>query len=116
MYLFTLLTSLLPARLQPAAKAITPAIIAAGAVVGEWVKTGSLDSAELLTALIGGVTALFVYFVPNARPTDTTKHLDTDAAAVRQSIADGKTSTQTGLREMSSLTRQALGHYGITAK
>lgn len=65
MFLFTLLTSLLPARLQGAAKAVYPALLTVVAVLGQWVKTGAFDSAELLTALIGGATAVIVYYTPN---------------------------------------------------
>lgn len=65
MYLFTLLTRLLPARLQPYAKAVYPALGAIVAVAVQWVATGEFDRAEFATAVSGVAAALLAYAPPN---------------------------------------------------
>ena len=56
---------MLPASLQPYAKAASPAILTLIAVVGHWIATGEFDRAETATAVTGGLSALVSYLVPN---------------------------------------------------
>lgn len=65
MYLLNLLTGLLPARLQPYAKAVYPTIVTAAAVGVQWVNSGALDVDELKTAAVGAFAALLTLGVPN---------------------------------------------------
>lgn len=52
--------------LASARKAIAPAVLATGAVIGQWIASGDLDVTELRTALAGGFVALVVWAVPNS--------------------------------------------------
>lgn len=70
MHLFNLLVALLPTRLQGAAKAVYPTIVTLFGVAAQWVATGAFDTAELATAVSGGVLAILVYVLPN-RPAPT---------------------------------------------
>lgn len=65
MYLLSKLTALLPAPLQPYAKAAWPAVITAVGVGVSWVSTGNLDVAEIRAAIGGGLLALVTLGVPN---------------------------------------------------
>lgn len=65
MFLLSKLTALLPAGLQPLAKAVWPAIGTLAAVAVQWIATGEFDRAELTTAITGLVAALVTYGVPN---------------------------------------------------
>jgi hypothetical protein len=70
MFLLSKLTNLLPKKARPYAKALWPSIGALVAVGVQVVSTGNFDSAELATALTGGLGALVTLAVPNhtARP------------------------------------------------
>lgn len=65
MYLLNLLTSLLPARLQPYAKAVIPAAATALAVGAHWAVTGEFNSTEVKTAVEGAVLSLLAFLFPN---------------------------------------------------
>lgn len=69
MFLFNLFVALLPAKLQPAAKAVYPAIATIVGVATQWVASGEFDTAELRTAIVGAVGSLLVYLIPNKQPT-----------------------------------------------
>lgn len=46
-------------------KALAPAVLALVAILTQWIASGSLNAAELRTAIAGIVTATAVYFIPN---------------------------------------------------
>lgn len=52
--------------LKPYAKAIAPFVLTVVTVLVNWVFTGALDATELHLAIIGAVTSLVTYLVPNA--------------------------------------------------
>jgi hypothetical protein len=59
------LVARLPLSLQPYAKALVPAAVAAVAAVSSWLVSGAFDGAELWTALGGAVTSILVYATRN---------------------------------------------------
>jgi hypothetical protein len=59
------LVDLLPARLQPVAKALVPGVVTVAAVGWQWADTGTLDTGELTTAVLGLVTVLLTFLIPN---------------------------------------------------
>lgn len=65
MSLLEKLTNALPASLQPYAKAVTPAVLTLVAVGVQWVNSGVFDQDEVKTAVIGAVTAVLTYAIPN---------------------------------------------------
>lgn len=65
MYLVSKLVDLLPRSLRPFAKAVIPAGGALLAVGVQWASTGRLDTAELVTAIVGLVAAAVSFLVPN---------------------------------------------------
>lgn len=58
----------LPLKLQPAAKAVTPIVIAVIATLGSWALSGTLDTTEIVVAVTGLLTGLGVYNVRNIAP------------------------------------------------
>jgi hypothetical protein len=64
------LTALLPARLQPFAKAVYPALIALVAVVVQIASSGSIDGPALSTAVGGLVLTVVTFLVPNQSAAD----------------------------------------------
>jgi hypothetical protein len=65
MFLLTKLTELLPARLQPYAKAVYPAIITIVGVLVAAVQTGVLDTKTITVAAGGAAYTLITFGVPN---------------------------------------------------
>jgi hypothetical protein len=65
MFLFDKLTALLPARLQPYAKAAYPALLTIAGVIVTAAQTGVLDTATIRTAAGGAVLTLVTLGVPN---------------------------------------------------
>jgi hypothetical protein len=61
----TALAGLLPARLQPYAKAIFPALLAAIAVLVQYANTGSFDDTAMATAITGASAALVAFHTSN---------------------------------------------------
>ncbi len=61
----TALAGLLPAPLQPYAKAILPAILAAVAVLVQYANTGTFDDAGMATAITGASAALVAFHTSN---------------------------------------------------
>lgn len=59
------LTGLLPARLQPYAKAFLPFVGTLVAIAAQWALTGAYDKAELTTTLTGLVGVLVTFLAPN---------------------------------------------------
>lgn len=55
----------LPVGVQPYAKALVPVVLAAVAVLVQWVETDTFSSEELWTAVGGFVTFVLTYAVPN---------------------------------------------------
>lgn len=47
------------------AKALVPAVTTLVAVILQWAVSGTLDQPELLTAIVGVVTSVLTYLVPN---------------------------------------------------
>jgi hypothetical protein len=66
MFILTKLTGLLPARLQPYAKAVYPAVATLVGVGVSWVSTGQLNTTEIRTAIVGAGLALVTLGVPNS--------------------------------------------------
>lgn len=62
------LTALLPARLQPYAKAALPFLATLAAIAVQWIATGEYDRAELTTTITGLGTTLLAFAVPNLPP------------------------------------------------
>lgn len=63
--LLSALTGLLPAKLQPFAKAIIPALVTLIAVVAQIVATHGVDPEALTTAISGLVLSVVTFLVPN---------------------------------------------------
>lgn len=59
---------MLPASLQPYAKAVVPFVLSLIAALGQFLVTGEFDRAELVTALTGSLTSLVTLLVPNTKP------------------------------------------------
>ena len=55
----------LPVSLQPYAKALVPVVVAAVAVLVQFVESDTFDTAELWTAVGGFVVFVLTYVVPN---------------------------------------------------
>lgn len=72
--IFEYLTGLLPASLQPFAKAIYPALSTVIAVVVEWISTGVYNQMELTTSIAGLASAVLVYLIPNRNAAPTTSN------------------------------------------
>jgi len=66
--ILTALVARLPARAQPYAKALVPAVGTMLAVGVQYVATGELDRAELTTALTGFGTTIATLLTPNRQP------------------------------------------------
>ena len=56
---------MIPKSLQPYAKAVVPFVLTIIAVLGQWATTGEFDRAEFVTAVVGALSALVTYVVPN---------------------------------------------------
>lgn len=65
MFLLNKLTSLLPAKLQPYAKALFPAAVTLAGVAVRWITTGDLDTADISAAITGAVASILTFVVPN---------------------------------------------------
>lgn len=65
MYLLNVFTNLLPAGLQPYAKALWPAVGTIVAVGAQYASTGEIDTAAVATAVTGGFAALVTLLIPN---------------------------------------------------
>lgn len=65
MFLLEKLTALLPAELQPYAKAVYPGIITIAGTLYAAVQTGVLDTVTILTAVGGMAYTLITFGVPN---------------------------------------------------
>lgn len=70
MYLFTRLVALLPARMQPYAKSLAPAVATIVGAGATWVATGDLDTEVLRTAVGGAVLTLLAFVFPNLKQGD----------------------------------------------
>lgn len=68
MHLFDKIVSLLPAKLQPYAKSLAPAVATVVAVGVQAVQTGELDTDALETAGYGAVLTLLAFAFPNRTP------------------------------------------------
>lgn len=55
----------LPVGLQPYAKALVPVVVAAVAVLVQWVESDTFSTEELWTAVGGFVVFLLTYLTPN---------------------------------------------------
>lgn len=67
MGLFNRLTALLPAKAQPFAKALYPAIAAIVAVFVSAVSTGALNTSELKAGVGGLAMAALTFLIPNTK-------------------------------------------------
>jgi hypothetical protein len=65
MFLFEKAVSLLPAVLQPYAKALFPAVATVTAVGAHWAATGELNETELKAAAQGAALSLLAFLFPN---------------------------------------------------
>lgn len=61
------LVALLPARVQPYAKAVVPAAATGVTVAAHWIVTGAFDAAELKVAVEGAALALLAFAFPNRK-------------------------------------------------
>lgn len=59
------LVALLPARVQPYAKAVVPAVATGVTVFAHWIITGDLNDAELKVAAEGAALSLIAFLLPN---------------------------------------------------
>lgn len=53
-------------KIQPFLKAIAPSVLGLAGALVNWFVTGAFDRAAIGSLVLGFVTAIVVYFVPNA--------------------------------------------------
>jgi hypothetical protein len=67
MYLLNKIVGLLPAKLQPYAKSVIPAVVTVAVLLYSWAQSGELDGEALRDAGQMAVVALLAFLFPNLR-------------------------------------------------